>query len=176
MDLASGSTDAYDRLFLRYYPRVLHYIEHLVKSPEIAKDLAQDIFMKIWINREQMAMVDSFDSYVFRAAKNSALNYLEHMDVRLKYEAATRDRKNVVSMDEEIDAGDMELLVRVVVDGMPEQRKKIFILSRRQHLKTNEIALMLNLSEKTVKNHLTLALREIKKALLAALLIFFNLN
>ncbi|GAB6010052.1 RNA polymerase sigma-70 factor [Dysgonomonas reticulitermitis] len=175
-DLSTGNHKAFDYLFLQYYPKVNYFIQHIVKSREAAKDLSQDIFEKIWINREQISQVESFNSYIFRMAKNSALNYLEHLQIKSEYETSYQYHDNKLSIEEEIDIRDLELLIKLVVESMPAQRKKIFKLSREQYLKNKEIADMLNISEKTVKNHLTLALKEIREAILVALLIFFHFN
>ncbi|MDR3059859.1 MAG: sigma-70 family RNA polymerase sigma factor, partial [Prevotella sp.] len=96
--------------------------------------------------------------------------------IRSEYENNYQYEDYTLSIEEEIDAGDLELLIRLVVENMPSQRKKIFKLSREQHLKNKEIAEILNISEKTVKNHLTLALKEIRDAIFIMLLIFFNLH
>ncbi len=154
----------YDHLFLRYYPKVCYFIRHLVKSSEVAKDLAQDIFVKVWLNRDAMAEVESMDAYLFRAAKNSALNHLEHASVAARYEAVPRIRDDDrVQVEEEMQAKDLERRVKTIVEGMPEMRRIVFHMSREQYLKNGEIAQMLGLSEKTVKNHLTLALKQIKR-------------
>ena len=172
-ELSRGNHKAYDYLFLKYYPKVNYFIRQLVKSDEVAKDLSQDIFEKIWINREQMSQVESFNSYIFRMAKNSALNHLEHLQIKSDYETKYEHNDNDLSIEEEIDARDLQLLVQLAVDSMPPQRKKVFQLSREEHLKNKEIAEQLNLSEKTVKNHLTIALKEIREAIKILLVIFF---
>lgn len=175
-ELSIGNHKAFDYLFLQYYPKVSYFIQHLVKSSEIAKDLSQDIFEKLWINREHVAQIESFSSYIFRMAKNSALNYLDHLHVRSEYENNLQYNDIKLSIEEEIDTRDLELLILLVVENMPPQRKKIFKLSREQYLKNKEIADLLNISEKTVKNHLTLALKELRESILIILPIFLYFN
>jgi len=174
-ELSIGDHKAYDYLFIQYYPKVNYFIQHLVKSQEVANDLSQDIFEKIWINRERIDRIESFNSYIFRIAKNSALNYLEHLQIRYKYED-NYQHESKLSIEEEIDTKDLELLVLLIVENMPAQRKKIYKLSREEFLKNKEIADKLNISEKTVKNHLTLALKEIREAILISVVIFLHFN
>lgn len=173
-ELSRGNCEAYDHLFMHYYPKVNYFIARLVKSPEVAKDLSQDIFFKIWTNREQMADVESFNAYIFRVARNAALNYLKHNEIMLRYKHRQQMHEGKESIEENIDMKDLELAIWSVVEGMPAQRKRVFKLSREQYLKNREIMDVLNISEKTVKNHLTYALNAIKKAIFLMVTLFYH--
>lgn len=65
-ELALGSHDAFRCLFMSYFPRVKYFIKHLTKSEPIAEELAQDVFMKIWEQREQLAIIESFKYYEYK--------------------------------------------------------------------------------------------------------------
>lgn len=164
-ELALGSHDAFRCLFMSYFPRVKYFIRHLTKSEPIAEELAQDVFMKIWEQREQLAIIESFSSYVYRMAKNMALNYLRHKyleDTYLEeYEGETEQ-----TIEGELYAHEMELLEQLIVSRMPPKRKAIYEMSRKEGLTNDEIATRMDISKKTVENHLNLALKEIRKALL----------
>lgn len=175
-ELSLGNHEAYDYLFLKYYPKVNYFIQHLVKSSEVSKDLAQDIFEKIWKNRESLCEIESFNSYVFRMAKNSALNYLSHLAVNSEYLRCYDSSDNKLWIEEDIDVRDLEFLIKLVVEKMPPQRQRVYKMSREEQLKNREIAEILNISEKTVKNHLTIALKEIKGVILLYIIIFFYFN
>lgn len=83
------------------------------------------------------------------------------------------DEEDSHSPLDDLVAKDMQLLIDMVVEGMPSQRKIIYKLSREEGLSNAEIAEKLQISKKTVENHLTLALRELRKALLACLFLYF---
>ena len=85
-ELVLGSHDAFRCLFMNYFPKVKYFISHLIKSEIIAEELAQDVFMRIWESREQLGAVESFNSYVYRMAKNMALNYLRRKYVEESYQ------------------------------------------------------------------------------------------
>lgn len=72
-ELVLGSHDAFKKLFMNYFPKVKYFVCHLIKSESIAEELAQDVFMKIWERREDLETIESFNSYVYRMAKNIAL-------------------------------------------------------------------------------------------------------
>jgi RNA polymerase sigma-70 factor (ECF subfamily) len=161
--LAEGDTDAFRNLFLAYCPKVKLFITQLVKSEAVAEDLSQDIFERIWLNREYLTNLKSFNAYVYRMAKNVAINYLEHQLTVQKYNHAYKPAPES-SLEEEIEARELELIIQLAIEGMPEQRRTVFEMSRMKQLKNNEIADLLRISKKTVENHLNLALRQIRNA------------
>jgi RNA polymerase sigma-70 factor (ECF subfamily) len=162
--LARGDHESFHRLFMQYFPKLKAFIAGLVKSEAIAEELSQDIFVKIWEKRETLTEVQSFNAYIYRMAKNAVLNYFQHEYVKERY-IGQFSSDSAIPADELFQAKETELLIQLTVSKMPIQRKKIFELSRKAQLKNEEIARELRLSKKTVENHLTLALREIRDAL-----------
>lgn len=162
--LIAGSHDAFKELFMEYFPKVKYFIAHLVKSESIAEELSQDVFMKIWEYRERLGVVESFNSYVYRMAKNTALNHLRHKyfeEVYLEdYEVPPSP-----TIEEDLYAHEIELLEQLTVAHMPAQRKTIYEMSRKEGLTYEEIANRLGISRKTVENHINLALKDIRKTL-----------
>ena len=144
-----------------------------MKSEPVAEDLAQDVFIIIWEKREKLVAVKSINSYIYRIAKNVTLNYIEHQYVEKKYMEQYVNEEDVgQSIEEDLLARETELLVQLTVNNMPSQRKKIYRMSREEGLKNDEIAEKLNISKKTVENHLNIALKEIRKAI-SLLALFF---
>lgn len=164
--LASGNQEVYKTLFMEYFPKVKYFVAHLVKSDALAEDLAQDIFIKIWIHRENLSDVQSFKAYVYRMAKNTVLNLFKHNMVESKYkEHVYQQEQHQFSIEEELYAKEIELLVELTVSNMPDKRRTVYEMSRVEGLKNEEIADQLNLSKKTVENHLNSALKEIRKTI-----------
>jgi len=170
--IALGDHAAYRDIFLKYFPKVKYFIAHLVKSETDAEDLAQEIFVRLWENRAKLASVESFNSYIYRMAKNATFNYLEHKEVEKKYFEQLHEDETGESIEDEIYARELELLVQLTVNRMPPQRKTIYQMSRDEGLKNEEIAAQLNITRKTVENHLNLALKEIRKTI-SLLALFF---
>lgn len=156
---------AYDYLFLRYYPRVQYFIERIVKSHETASDLAQEVFMKIWINRECVSRIESFNHYLFRAAKNAALNHLEHLNTIAGYLNMPLEQFDNGCVENELDANDIERSIWNVLKNLPTRTQEIFTLRQSRHLKNIEIARLLNLSENTISNHLKFAIKHIRRSI-----------
>lgn len=169
-DIASGDSEAFKTLFEMFYPKVKVFLVKLLKDDKASEDIAQDIFVKLWSMGPSLPEISSFNAYLYRMTKNAAINYL-------------RDRKPSVDISELliICEGDIEqeyyrkekeLLVRLAVEQMPSQRKRIFTMSRYQGMTNDEIAKSLGLSKHTVENHLTLALKELREIVVAFVLFF----
>lgn len=171
-ELALGSHDAFRCLFMAYFPKVNCFISHLIKSEIIAEELAQDVFMKIWENREQLVTIESFNSYVYRMAKNMALNYLRRKYLEDSY-LENYEGETQLTIEGDLYAREMELLEQLTVSRMPQKRKAIYEMSRKEGLTNDEIAVRMGISKKTVENHLNLALKELRKTLLLFVSFFF---
>ncbi|MDR2564170.1 MAG: RNA polymerase sigma-70 factor [Prevotellaceae bacterium] len=172
--LASGDSKAFRYFFMSYYPKLKAFINHFVCSEAVAEDLSQDIFEKIWINRESVLELKSFNAYVYRMAKNRAINYLKHKAVEGDYVLSYTSFLQNISVEEELDAKELELLIQLTVEKMPEQRRRIFTLSRIEGLKNMEIAEKLQLSKRTVESHLNKALKQIREAIALFVALFLS--
>jgi RNA polymerase sigma-70 factor (ECF subfamily) len=169
--LALGDQDTFRCLFLKYYPKVKSFITYFVKVEAIAEELSQDIFEYIWMNKEYLSDVKAINAYLFHIAKNKAINYLNHQRIEEDYISTHIDLQEY-TIEDNFYAKELELLIRLTVEKMPEQRRRIFEMSRFKNLKNSEIAEKLNISKKTVENHINLALKQIREVT-AVFVLFF---
>lgn len=164
--IALGDQQAFKELFVLSFPKVKHFITHLIKSESVAEDLAQDVFFKIWTGRESLPAIQYFGAYLYRMAKNAVINQVKSEMVEEKYiHNHLAAQHTQFSIEEDLYAQELELLVQLSVNNMPKQRKLVYEMSRIEGLTNDEIALTLNLSKKTIENHLNLALKEIRKTI-----------
>lgn len=172
--LQEGDHEAFETVFTAYFDKVKHFIERIVRSESEAEELAQDIFVKLWISRETIDPAKPFDSYLFAMSRNAAFNYLKHKQVSKNY--LNRDsfsEEAAGGADELVYAKEIALLVEMTVSRMPGQRQKIFRLSRTEGLDNEEIAARLHISKKTVENQLSLALKELRRVI-TFFVVFFS--
>jgi RNA polymerase sigma-70 factor (family 1) len=165
--VAAGDEQAFKDLFNHYGHHLGSYICRLVGSFEASQEIIQDVFLKVWLQRSQLPMVQHFEGWLFIIAKNYTLNYL-HKQAR---EASKRNQfeKDISSQPAIIDVDEnpnpyMDRLEKVV-EKLPSQQRKVYLLSRRHGLKLNLIAEKLGISEATVKKHQARALQAIRKNL-----------
>lgn len=163
-NLSEGSHDAFRQIFSRYYSKVLGFCLSILKNHDAAEELTQIVFIKIWQKRGIFATVRNFEAYLFQMTKNTVFNYIKEQHFEYK-DIADFDFVSKDKCEDKILYDEMSLLIDMIVDQMPAQRKKIVQMSRFQCLSNDEIALKLGLKKKTVENHLNLALKELKKQL-----------
>lgn len=162
MQVASGNEFAFRKLFNLHHHRLGTYIFRITDSMEMAEEVVQDVFLKIWIKREALAQVENFNAYLFVISKNHALNCLRK---QAKEWLLKKEWDNYV--DTTVSVEDSEIsnyysLLDEAIDQLPPQQQKIFLLSRHERLKYTEIADRVDLSKETVKKYLQIATHSIK--------------
>lgn len=162
--LRSGSHKAFETIFVAYYNKTKAFIFGYIKSEADAEELAEDIFVNLWLNRQFVDVNKSFESFLHTIARNSALNFLKHKYVHDAYVNSLEHSDYVTATSEEnLIAKELGLLIDDAVGKMPDQRKRIYQLSRKDGLNNGEIATQLNTTKRNVESQLSLALKEIRK-------------
>lgn len=151
----------------------------IVNDYELAKDIVQDVFVKIWQNYQQIKHISDLKPYIFKAVQNSSINYVRDRK-NIEFSKTAVADLNLEYHDESDEIEDKELVynkIHLAVDKLPEKWHKAFILSKYDKLKYYEIAKKMNISIKTVEKYISKALNfirlELKILLLMSFLIFF---
>lgn len=163
--LRNGDHKAFEAVFTAYYNKTKAFIYGYIKSGADAEELAEDLFVDLWENRRCIDLSKSFNAYLHTIARNSAINFLKHKYVHEKYINEIPAWESHHSSEDDYLAKELGLLIEEVVDSMPEQRKQIYRLSRNEGLSNGEIAERLNTTKRNVESQLSLALKEIRKAI-----------
>lgn len=169
--LARDDRSAFDALYLKYAVKTEEFLYRMLKDHSEAEDITQDIFLKIWRNRTSIGAVDAFGPYLFRMARNAVYDRFDNRSVRENYARRASLLPEYELPDSAIDSRDLLLLIRMVVEKMPEQRRRIFRMSREEGLSNDQIAEQLSISRRTVENQISRALAELRK--LVKLILFF---
>ena len=166
-ELSEGSRTAFDWLFIRYQPKVVAFLKACTGDEEQARDIAQDIFFNIWKDRAKLSGVRSFEGYLFQMARFSVYNYYDHLDVVKKYveEGKTRSEVTDAGPEEKLKERQIRARIAETVRSMPQRRREIFVMSRWGGYSNDEIAERLNISKRTVENHLTAAQSVLRRTL-----------
>lgn len=174
-ELITGSHEAYHMVFKVAYPKVRAFTLGFIKNEADADDISQLVFIKLWTNRDKLANVRNFDSFLYTITKNTVLN---HIASRKAYTIDISSARNITTGDDtpidQIEAQDLQLLIDMIVENMPPQRQTIYKMSREEGLSNDIIAERLGLQKKTVENHINLALGEIRKMLKILILLLLN--
>jgi RNA polymerase sigma-70 factor (ECF subfamily) len=165
--VAAGNEDAFARLFNAYRDKLFAFIYRMTGSKEIAEDIVQDVFLKIWIQREKLIGIDNFNAFLFRMSQNHAINHIRRMAKETLVLTQTHRQINRSSpaVDEQVDFNNIQKSLAEIVANLPPRQKAVYQLGREQHLKQEEIAHQLSISVSTVKNHMTQALHAVREGL-----------
>jgi len=173
-----SSRAAFDVLYSRYWKQVLNQAYKRLGDASSAQDVAQEVFFRLWEKAtSQKLNIENLGAYLFVAVRNGVFRYFEKAS---RYESLS----DVVSEMEQLHAGaDGNLLYQeflrsfaALIASLPPQQQQVFRLRFEEGLSTQEIAEKLELSVKTVRNHLGRALATCREALLAQLILTFFLH
>ena len=164
--LRSGDQDAYRILFLRYYMRIYLFAKGFVKDGSLAEDIAQNVFMKLWIARANISG-ESINHLLYMITRNEVRDYFKS-GYRRRRDSLDNKPEPVTKDVDALDLIQSQYIAQVVVqtiDHLSERRKEIFRLSREENLTNKEIAEMLGISVRTVEKSIELTLKEIRKVI-----------
>ncbi|MDN3657149.1 RNA polymerase sigma-70 factor [Ferruginibacter paludis] len=164
---AHGNEAAFVELFYLYRHKLYSYILKITARPELAQDMVQDVFLKLWKNKCQLDTIENFNAFIFTVAQNQVVNYFRRMNNETLMLSKMQDRRQGFERctEERISHNEVQQSINEVLKRLPAQQHLVFKLSREQGLKQDEIAMALKISPNTVKNHLALAIKTIREYL-----------
>lgn len=163
--IRNGKVADFEVLFNYYYPRIKSFAIGFLKNEDEACEAAQIALTKVWQCRDRLLTDRNFDSYIFTIAKNVVNDIFRDKYSFLHYrEQYLADLPGTgYEIERDIDVRDMRKLIDEIINSMPEQRRQVFVLSRKYFLTNEQIAQKLNISKRTVEKHISLALNTIRK-------------
>ncbi|MBY5959215.1 RNA polymerase sigma-70 factor [Membranicola marinus] len=162
--LKEGDTASFKGVFLLFEQKLYRFAFSITKSEYISEEIVQEVFVKVWEKRKTLDISRSFDSYIFTMTRNLTYNYLR--DASRRQSIRNELWTNINSLQQQADAElifeEYEKIVEDIVQSLPQQKRSIYRLSRQQGKSNSEIADILGISPKTVKNHLWKTMRMIR--------------
>lgn len=182
--LIKGDELAHEALFRLYYGKLLHISKGYLGNIEDAEGVVQNVFLKVWEKKQNFENVKNISSYLHSMTKNACLDFLKHRKVRNTF-ADNYYKENIALQSQFIKNEASSLIIETelqerinsAINSLPEKCKKVFIKSRFEGLKHSEIADTLQISKRTVENHISNALQHMRlhlKEYISILIIFFR--
>lgn len=164
---SEGDERAFAHLFYEYSPALLAFSKKLSYSSVEAEEIIQNVFLRVWLHRDKLPEVENLKSWLYKFVVNESLTYIRKRAVRNKADLNFYNKSSAFGDDieETVNLNELKAIVAQAVECLPEQRKKIFHLSRTEGLTIKEISEQLNIAPSTVKNTLVAALKFIRSYL-----------
>ncbi len=162
--IASGDEHAFRQIFESYKHRLVSYLTAFTKSSEEAKELTQEVFLSLWVNRAKLSDAESPRNYLFTIARNKAFDFLRKVSADDKMREMLRSRiiESGTAVEENDYPTERSRRLQEAMSRLSRQRLAVFQLSRVEGLTHDQIAARLSISKNTVKNHIIASVKFIK--------------
>ncbi|MCK9412593.1 MAG: RNA polymerase sigma-70 factor [Prolixibacteraceae bacterium] len=165
-----GNESSFEEVFKTYYNRIVGFCQQFIGDKDQAQGVAQEAFVKLWLNRQKVETVNGIHSFLYTAAKTDSLNYLRHQKVIGKYrdkqlhlKEEELNREILESFDfDQLEFMELEKMIIRSINELPEKCRMVFELSRIEGKKNCEIAAQLNITVKSVEANMTRALKTLR--------------
>jgi len=166
LELKKDNEIAFEQLFNKYYASLCLFTFQFLHDREMAEEIVQEVFVKIWAKRKALQIRTSVKHYLFSSVRNQSLNRIQHEKVEKDYARQVQlEAPGEQSLDQCFQEVGLSRKIEQSIERLPEKRREIFRLSREEGLKYQEIADRLHLSVKTVEAHMGLALKQLRESL-----------
>ncbi len=163
-----GDPRSFEHLFMRYYPRFRAFTFRFVRDESATDDIMQNVFLKLWVNRDSLKEDLPVSTFIFVLTKNEIYTWLRYRRAHITSpldEHMPFSTGPAASPDRIYDYTELELNLQAAIEELPARRREIFRLNRYELKSAKEIAAQLGISARTVEKQIELALRHIRERL-----------
>ena len=166
--LRQSDREAYAAVFDAMHAPLFRYVRSITNDPSAARDITQDVFVKLWESRRSLDPDQSLKAYLYRTARNRAYNHERNRRTRTDKEDDVRTDSPAqptprTAPDEAVDARMLDKRLRRWIDDLPDRQREALSLSRFEGLSHEAIAEIMDISPRTVNNHIVRALKSLRQ-------------
>ncbi|PBJ14373.1 RNA polymerase sigma factor [Flavobacterium sp. ACN6] len=172
--LKEDDQSAYTEIFKRYSKILINHAYKILENQDEANDVVQEVFLSIWNKRNELSITGSLSSYLYKAVKNRVLNYIAHEKVVSRYADSISHfvENDYVFADSNLREEELESIIAKEIALLPEKMREVFLLRKVEELSYEEIALQLNITDKTAKQQVYNSLKILREKLKSLMGVF----
>ena len=156
---------SFERIYREHFPGLLSFAKWLTKDEADAQEIVQDVFLKIWESGQVSEADPRLKAYLFKAVKNKGLNFLRDKKKFSRDENESNVIDYQMNAQEKLEFNTLKAQIDFAIGRLPDRCKMVFLLKRREGLSHKAIAELMEISEKTIENQMTKAMKMIKEFL-----------
>ena len=156
--------ELFNELFREYEHPLYLFAIKLLKSDVAAKDIIQDVFLKLWLIRDQLSEIKNISSFLYKLTENKVFDALRAAAADQKKKQALWHRMRLTSEQDagtEVESKEYHAIIQQAIEQLPPQRRAVYLMSRAEDKPRKEIASLLQISPNTVRNQLAKAIENI---------------
>lgn len=163
-DFRAAYSNAFRIIFELYHQVILQYVYGFCHHREEAEEIAQDTFTQLFIYRDKIHGAESILPFLYAVSKRIAVSHFRRKVIREQalYHIGTLPNRNPHDTQEAVLIKELNDSLRKIIEELPQQQKKVFLLNKMDDLSCQEIADQLAISKNTVKNHLAVATKTVR--------------
>jgi RNA polymerase sigma-70 factor (ECF subfamily) len=158
--IINNDHSAFKNLYYKYYPVLIRFAWYRLHAADTAKELVQELFFRIWIKRHNLNPDKSIKAYLYKSLNNLIIN---HSKLGFSQTMSIEDIKNQSAFDDEENKQELRIDIEREINKLPDKVKTVYILSKIEGYKYNEIAAICNISIKAVEKRMSRALNILRR-------------
>jgi RNA polymerase sigma-70 factor (ECF subfamily) len=172
--LKQAQASAFEEIYNRYWDKLYNYAFKRLHLSEICEEITQDVFTRLWQKRADISISVGLSNYLYSSIKYNLVDYYRRQVLQQNYVQSSKLVSQSGNTTEDyVFLNDLQNQINQIVEHLPQKCRNVYQLSRFEQKNNKEIAVLLNISEKTVEGHLTKALQQLRLNLAHFLSIFF---
>lgn len=160
----SSPEKALEYIYDNYYEMMCNLVYRIIKDSAVSEDIVQDVFLEIWRKRDEIFINSSIEAYLRRSCRNKTLNYIRSNNVHWEDESELYEQIDTgFTAEQYLAADELQYKINKVISNLPEKCRLVFVLSRFEEMSYSDISKELDISVKTVENHISKALKVLRE-------------
>lgn len=167
----AGDTDAFDEILAQYWAPIVRYVERFLNDRDLAQDVAQEVFIRLWLKRHKCARPAAIGAFLYSAAHNLAIDEKRKEKTRkhgVVMRHAREDARTPPTPAGELEQTELRDALERAVEALPARRREVFILYHLHDLSYRQIAEVMGIKPQVVANYMSAALAELRQRLRSA--------